>query len=170
MLWEAGRVSPLRPSVPISRLLSPLNSPQKTLLEQFKEHFKQYLEHVSPQRRIFPSRAAGAARLREVDQFIGVKSTEALRPLTSRHNYLLTWVNQILMRRGMIRVDDGYQYSYDTALRNTQAERFSEPQYRAILESIECPVMIIIGTTQDFFSVANLFIFRSREIVIAVCK
>lgn len=54
-------------------------------------------------------------------------------------------MTQILMRRGMIRVDDGYQYSYDTALRNTQAQRFSEPQYRAILEAIECPVMIIIG-------------------------
>lgn len=40
----------------------------------YQEHFKQYVESVSPQRRIFPTREAGAARLREVDKYIAEES------------------------------------------------------------------------------------------------
>ena len=52
---------------------------------------------------------------------------------------------EVLMRRGMVRVEDGVVFSHDTALRSTSDIAFSEPQLLAIIGSIPCPILFIRG-------------------------
>jgi len=52
---------------------------------------------------------------------------------------------ELIIRRQVQKVDDGYQWRFDPALRNTSLTYLMEEQVEAALSSIECPVHVVVA-------------------------
>jgi len=99
-------------------------SPDQTI-KSYRKAVSEYVENATPTRREFKTRREGAERLLSLNRFLSPRSAE------------------ILMRRGMVASGDGYQFAVDIRVRATNLRRFSEEQMRAIIASIECPVLVV---------------------------
>lgn len=103
----------------------PITRDGPSAVKYLRENVQAYFSRNSVTRHLFNTREDGARKRMGKDKAIAFSSA------------------LILTQRGMVPVGNQFQYCHDTRLRGPASMRFSEEQLRAIIASIEAPVLLV---------------------------
>eukprot|EP01128_Nolandella_sp_AFSM9_P012584 TRINITY_DN9421_c0_g1_i1.p1 TRINITY_DN9421_c0_g1~~TRINITY_DN9421_c0_g1_i1.p1 ORF type:complete len:312 (-),score=60.08 TRINITY_DN9421_c0_g1_i1:248-1183(-) len=115
-------------------------------VKYLRSHVERYLSRKTIIRREYKSRKAGARRRKKIDPNVALSSLE------------------ILMKRGMRHVGEGYQISSDHRIANPTPSRLSEEQVRAFISAVECPVLYLRGSPEKsvFTNIPHVELYKAR--------